>query len=176
MTTKAIVKALNDAARNMGSEVISRLSDLTYYPEDVVAFEAYDSSRGEKEAVGMTILRGNGESSRFKLELVDNELVFPGKTAGETSMELYRIFAPNREVQNVVERINEDWDYYQSPEALEPVELRLAKEKVTDLDNSIKEMSEKTGISIPSLNAYRANPDKLNEARFKNVIALAYFY
>lgn len=55
-------------------------------------------------------------------------------------------------------------------------ELDKAKAVVTDKNNSFEKLKKGSGVSIPTLKAYRANPEKLKTARWSTVHKLAQLY
>ena len=55
-------------------------------------------------------------------------------------------------------------------------ELDKAKAVVIDKNNSFSKLEEGSGASIPTLKAYRADPDKLRTARWITVHKLASMY
>ena len=55
-------------------------------------------------------------------------------------------------------------------------ELGKAKSVVTDKNNSFARLREVSGVSIPTLKAYRADPEKLRTARWSTVHKLASMY
>ena len=52
-------------------------------------------------------------------------------------------------------------------------ELEKAQRLIQDRNNSLKEVSEVTGIPLPTLKAYRGNPDKLTTAAWERVNKLS---
>lgn len=55
-------------------------------------------------------------------------------------------------------------------------ELDKAQAVVTDKNNSFAELKKVSGASIPTLKAYRADPEKLRSARWSTVHKLASMY
>ena len=55
-------------------------------------------------------------------------------------------------------------------------DFEKAKAFITDKNNSLTELSKKTGISYSRLSVYRANPEKLKMAAWEKVHALANLY
>lgn len=55
-------------------------------------------------------------------------------------------------------------------------ELDKAKVVIVDKNNSFARLREVSGVSIPTLKAYRANPEKLKTARWATVHKLAQLY
>lgn len=55
-------------------------------------------------------------------------------------------------------------------------ELDKAKAVVTDKNNSFSKLKNGSGVAIPTLKAYRADPDKLRTARWITVHKLASMY
>ncbi|WP_049184089.1 hypothetical protein [Limosilactobacillus fermentum] len=55
-------------------------------------------------------------------------------------------------------------------------ELDKAKAVVTDKNNSFAKLKKGSGVSIPTLKAYRADPEKLRTARWSTVHKLASMY
>ena len=55
-------------------------------------------------------------------------------------------------------------------------ELDKAKAVVTDKNNSFEKLKKGSGVPIPTLKAYRADPDKLKTARWITVHKLASMY
>ncbi|VTX52601.1 hypothetical protein [Limosilactobacillus oris] len=52
-------------------------------------------------------------------------------------------------------------------------ELEKAKAFIVDKNNSLTEVSKKVGIPLPTLKAYRSEPDKLRTAAWNRVHMLA---
>lgn len=55
-------------------------------------------------------------------------------------------------------------------------DLQKAQAVVTDKNNSFAKLEKASGASIPTLKAYRADPDKLETARWITVNKLASIY
>ena len=55
-------------------------------------------------------------------------------------------------------------------------ELDKAQAIVANKNNSFATLKEVSGVSIPTLKAYRANPEKLKTARWSTVHKLAQLY
>ena len=52
-------------------------------------------------------------------------------------------------------------------------EFEKAKVFIADKNNSLPEVSKRIGIALPTLKAYRSEPDKLRTAAWERVHALA---
>lgn len=55
-------------------------------------------------------------------------------------------------------------------------ELDKAKAVIVDKNNSFAKLKKVSGVSIPTLKAYRADPEKLRTARWSTVHKLAQLY
>jgi hypothetical protein len=55
-------------------------------------------------------------------------------------------------------------------------ELQKAQAVVVDKNNSFAKLKKGSGVSIPSLKAYRADPEKLRAAKWSTVHKLANMY
>lgn len=55
-------------------------------------------------------------------------------------------------------------------------DFEKAKSYVCDRNNRLADISKKSGIPVPTLNSYRANPEKLKTAAWERVYKLAIAY